>query len=209
MQVGSQPIRNKASRWEKKKAPLAPFQLRSVDWPVPVRQLSALQPAEPGVAFAGIAEAKKALDRLGTTTGLVAVVTMKPLPNRNGDIKVIPLLRGDRLQTSLCHIYSLGPGKVLPCTSARAVDTQAGSAELVVEVVEMHHPDPWESVLSAGLRGLRKYLESLVPGGRHILDCYRLVYKGEIIGQRVLRATMRVTTDYKEPLVKRSGENGI
>ena len=133
---------------------------------------------------------------------------MKPFPNRNGDIKAIPLLRGDRQQTSLCHIYSLGPEQNLPRTTARVVDTQAGSVEMVVEFVEMHHPDLWESVLSAGLKGMRKYMESLVPGGRHNLDCFLFVLKGELIGQRVFWATVRVVTECKVTLLKRTGENG-
>ena len=74
------------------------------------------------------------------------------------------------------------------------VDTQAGSAEMVCEIVEL---------FVCWTERTAKYFEGLVSGCCLIWDCYRWVHNGELSGHRVLRSILRVTTDCKEMLLKK------
>ena len=189
------------------------LQLRSCDWDVPICTESSigLEGGTPGIALTTPIGAAEVIARLGMVPlpGAIALVTLRPVGWKEGLECTLPLLRDNRVVAANCYLYQLGNMEVRAKPFAHQVMAAASTAELVVEIDEAFLPaGQWGLVQTGGLKAMRSKVEALTGRGQ-LLDCYGFAVRGEILGTRVARAMLRLSTDAKEVVLKASGQGGM
>ena len=94
---------------------------------------------------------------------------------------------------------------------ARARDLSAAAADAVLLALELEErwaPD-WAATVQGGPRALLKLLSALLPAPHGPLDVFALATRGELLGQRVLRATARIPAAALSQALRLSGTGGL
>ena len=195
-----------------------PPQLVPAHWNVPVRTVGELTPGGEGVALATVAEATAALAQVGGDRGgRIALLVPQALEGHPDD-KVLTVLtmRGQRAERTRRFLHQVGDGGVaMQMTTARTFTTRGNTAEVVVEIDEVHAAsklvEEANATPGATLKAVRAWLKEH-GGDDAVLEAWRPRGGGPgcgIRGRRVLSAVARVRTDRFEALMKASGADGV
>ena len=209
-------------------APTAPvpFSLRPADWPVPVRDPTWAGGAD-GVVFLGdLQPTLPLIEALSRPADRILLVTLRrppatPLPNTaplTPEQVPLPLLRGDRLLVRTSFVFRSPAAASLPLpgcpppsdssspstSQARTLTAPPDTLLVSLELAERWAPN-WSTVAQGGARALRQLLSPLLPSPHRLLDLFSLATRGELLGQRVLRATARIPAAALSPVLRLSG----
>ena len=92
--------------------------------------------------------------------------------------------------------------------TTRPVAVTAQTTEVITEIAEAHSDSAlWSTLAENRGAAIRRHILGLVAPG-HLVDVYRLEAAGEMVGTRILRATLRVRKEACDALLRKSGEQG-
>ena len=215
--------------------PRAPLRLRPQDWPVPVRGEDWLGITDGVFLFHNDQPPDQQLIDMRISTQRIFLVTLvRPTPHIQPasfprDFREFQLpLQGDRLLIRKAYAFSSPaaaliplPGDAIPTgqdhpmpdatspSRPRVLPAHTADAVLLALELEERWAEDWDTTAKGGARALLKMLGPLLPPPHRPLDVFAPATRGEVLGQRTLRATARVPAPALAHALRLSGTGGL
>ena len=119
-------------------------------------------------------------------------------------------LTGDPSTAESDHPMPDAPSATTPgWTGARDLSAATADAVLLALELEERWAADWDATAQGGPRALLKMLAALMPPPHRPLDVFALATRGELLGQRTLRATARIPAAAVLDVLRLSGTGGL